>query len=278
MLHRLPERLVTEVDVPRMYEEILSAAIAITQSDAGTVQVYDPETKSLVLLVTRNFERKMTDYFYRVDADSHTSCGIVLRTGGRTFVDFDEDPTDEACRMYVEAGYRSAQETPLVSRNGTPLGMLSTHWRETKHRPSERQLRSLDLLARQAADLIEGRQKERVWRESEGRYHALAANLPNGAAFVVDRDLRYLLAEGEALGNLGFTPESFLGKTIFEVLEPELAAEYEPNYRAALEGRSVRTEHTAHGRRFATHVGPLTDAEGRVYAALAVSYDITIET
>jgi PAS domain S-box-containing protein len=47
--------------------------------------------------------------------------------------------------------------------------MLNTHWRKARHRPSERQLRFLDLLARQAADLIDQRHAQRTVRESEER-------------------------------------------------------------------------------------------------------------
>src|SRR5215475_2860087 len=89
LLSDLANRLVTEENVQTIYEEILSVAIAIMKADAGTVQVYDPATSSLVLLVTRNFEKPMTDHYRRVDAGSQTSCGIALRTGERAFVDFD---------------------------------------------------------------------------------------------------------------------------------------------------------------------------------------------
>lgn len=169
LLHKMAVRMTGEESVPALYEEILSTAIAIMGSDAGTVQVYDPETSSLVLLVTKGIPREMTDYFHRVDADSRTACGIALATGQRTFVDFDPNEADLACQMHVEAGIRSAQATPLLSRNGAPIGMLNTHWRSSGHRPSEVQLRFLDLLARQAADLIEQRRDEAALRESEER-------------------------------------------------------------------------------------------------------------
>src|SRR5262249_20268087 len=96
LLRDLSVHLVTEDNVHKIYGEILTAAISITQSDAGTVQVYDPETNSLVLLVTRNFERNMTDHFHRVDANSRTACGMALKSGQRTFIDFDDNETDEA--------------------------------------------------------------------------------------------------------------------------------------------------------------------------------------
>nr|WP_250883645.1 MULTISPECIES: GAF domain-containing protein [unclassified Pseudomonas] len=52
---------------------------------------------------------------------------------------------------FRRAGIRSAQTTPLRSRDGRLLGMICTHW-STPHQPSERDLRLLDILARQAAD------------------------------------------------------------------------------------------------------------------------------
>jgi signal transduction histidine kinase len=70
-------------------------------------------------------------------------------------------------RLHVAAGYRSAQSTPLVTRAGKAIGMVSTHWREPGHRPEERQLHFLDLLARQAADLLERAVAEDTLRRSE---------------------------------------------------------------------------------------------------------------
>jgi signal transduction histidine kinase len=63
-------------------------------------------------------------------------------------------------------GIRAVQSTPLVGRSGRLLGMISTHWRQP-HEPPERDLRLLDLLARQAADLIERTHAEASLRESE---------------------------------------------------------------------------------------------------------------
>ena len=167
LLRGLAERLVPEDDPATIHDEILSVAMTITQADAGTIQLYDPQTRTLTLLVARGFDPGMTDYFHSVDANSHTACGSALREGRRTFLDFDTDVSDEACRLHIAAGYRSAQATPLVSRSGAPIGMLNTHWRTAHYRPDDRALRYLDLLARQAADLIEQRQAKAVLRERE---------------------------------------------------------------------------------------------------------------
>jgi GAF domain-containing protein len=68
--------------------------------------------------------------------------------------------------MYARVGIRAVQSTPLMSRWGRMRGMISTHWREP-HEPLERDLRLFDLLARQAADLIERARGEQQLRESE---------------------------------------------------------------------------------------------------------------
>jgi hypothetical protein len=64
---------------------------------------------------------------------------MALKTGNRSVVDFDvpesEDP-DGSLRMLLEAGYRSAQSTPLITRAGKIIGMVSTHWCRTP--PTER--------------------------------------------------------------------------------------------------------------------------------------------
>lgn len=112
-------------------------------------------------------------------------------------------------------------------------------------------------------------------RQAEAQLQGLISNLPGGATFVVDRDFRYLLAEGEALAIAGFKPEDFVGKTIFEVLPPDLAASYEPMYRQALAGEPFEHEHSSHDHTYISRGTPLYSAEDEVYAVLVVSYDIS---
>ena len=78
---------------------------------------------------------------------------------------------------YRRSGIRAVQSTPLRSRSGRPLGMLSTHWR-TPHPSSEDDFRFFDVLARQAADFIERTLAEEAQHESEERFRLIANTAP----------------------------------------------------------------------------------------------------
>ncbi|MEH1840953.1 MAG: response regulator [Nostoc sp.] len=118
-------------------------------------------------------------------------------------------------------------------------------------------------------------QEKRDRQLAEARLRQVAAKLPHGAVFIVDRDLRYQLAEGEALEWVGMTTENFVGKTLWEALEPALADSYEPYLRQALNGESFALEHNSHDRYYISHGTPLRNDRGEVDGVLAMSYDIT---
>ncbi|ELX08828.1 autoinducer 2 sensor kinase/phosphatase LuxQ [Janthinobacterium sp. HH01] len=168
LLRDVASRLIGTEGSDALFDEILDAAISITQADAGTIQLHDKSTDTLTFLATRGFAPEIVAHFSRVDASSGSPCGIAFATGKRAIVEFRQDAPDPdgAVKWHLDAGLRSAQSTPLISRTGQPMGMFSTHWRENRTL-SERELRFLDLLGRQAADLIERIEVEEALRSSE---------------------------------------------------------------------------------------------------------------
>lgn len=168
-LRDLSARLVAEGDAQVLIEEILAAAISITNADGGTLQLLDESTQDLTFAAISGLDRGLTAYFERVNASSQSPCGRALACGKRAWVEFDvpenEDP-DGSLRLHAAYGLRSAQSTPLISRSGRLLGVVSTHWRE-RHILTDRDAQFLDLLSRQAADLIERTRAEEVLRRSE---------------------------------------------------------------------------------------------------------------
>ncbi|HET9948028.1 MAG TPA: ATP-binding protein, partial [Longimicrobiales bacterium] len=179
-LQEISTRLIQQGDVTGLHCEILDAAMDVTGSDFATMQTYDPATGSLRLLADRGFDEAFLHHFARVDERSGSTCGVALRTRKRAiFPDIERvhgahRPEDlEALRR---AGVRALQSTPLVSRSGELLGMISTHWR-TVHEPSARDLRLLDVVARQAADLLERSRGEQALREADRNKDEFLATL-----------------------------------------------------------------------------------------------------
>jgi len=107
------------------------------------------------------------------------------------------------------------------------------------------------------------------------RWQALVDNLPGGAVFVVDTELRYQMAAGEALAAAGISSFDLVGRSVFDTVHGDAAAPHLANYQNALQGHSFEVEHCEHGRHYLTRGVPLHDAAGRVNGVLAASNDIT---
>jgi signal transduction histidine kinase/ActR/RegA family two-component response regulator len=175
LLQRISAELIDPDNQDALYEKIVDAAMAIMHSEFGSMQMLHPERGNggeLQLLASRGFNDPAADAWQWVRLDAATACARALRDGDRVIV-----PDAELCewmigtedlRIYLQAGIRAVQTTPLLSRTGRMVGMISTHWREP-HSPSQRDLRLLDILARQAADLIERRRAETALAQSEAR-------------------------------------------------------------------------------------------------------------
>jgi len=164
LLHEISVALIGEQDRVELYGKIVDAAVSITGSQFGTMQLLCPKDDpsghggELQLLAHRGLPPEALRFWQWVSPAAHSSCTMALRFGQRAiipdFEDWDDIAGTEDLLAFRRAGIRSAQTTPLLSRGGTLLGMISTHWSKP-HQPSQRDLRLLDIVARQAADLLE---------------------------------------------------------------------------------------------------------------------------
>jgi C4-dicarboxylate-specific signal transduction histidine kinase len=150
-----------------LLEEVLEATIALQNADFGNIQMYNPETQALEIVAQRGFQRDFLDYS-RNAHDSGIACGRTTKLRERVIIedvetDFEYGPHRHAA---AAAGFRAVQSTPLFSRGGEFLGMLSTHFRRPHH-PSQRDLRFTDLCATHAAEIIERERLEAARREAQ---------------------------------------------------------------------------------------------------------------
>lgn len=155
-LHELVARLVHCQDLDSALHEVLDATLTMMDADKGNIQLFDPLHKTLRIGAQRGFEEPFLRAFAAVDAGDQSVCGRALREGRRVMIPdiLQDNGLTQMVDVALEAGVRAVQSTPLLGRNGVPMGMLSTHW-SAPTQPSERALRLLDLYARQAAELIE---------------------------------------------------------------------------------------------------------------------------
>jgi len=179
LLQALSLEMAHEVDVDALYAKLVLAAKTLMHSDFASMQRYYPHLGAkgeLKLIGHYGFSEEAAKFWAWVRADSSCTCGLAIVKRERVIASdvknaaFMAGTNDQA--QLLAGGIRAAQTTPLLSRRGELVGMISTHWKKP-HTPSERDLRVLDILARLAADLIERNIHDEDLRRREERLRTL---------------------------------------------------------------------------------------------------------
>lgn len=199
LLQELSARLIEQHGAQDLYEQFVDAAMTLMHAQFGTMQMLREDESGhqrLELIVHRNFDPESVDFWYWIEAHETTSCGIAMITGERSIIeDLEAVPSMQGTRdleMFRREGIAAVQSTPLRSRTGRSLGMISTHWSEP-HYPTERELRLFDILARQAADLMEQRQDMELLQQREAELRS-ALEARNVFLGLVSHELRTPIA------------------------------------------------------------------------------------
>jgi len=149
-------------------EEMLTAVLEMLGAHKGNVQLLEPDREELTIVAQRGFDQEFLDRFRAVSSIDGSACGRAMRTGERAIIEDVE--RDAAYAPFVDAarkaGYRSVISTPLIRADGEIVGMVTAHFPEP-HRPTEPQLRRLDLYCRQASDFVQRCGLERILRDSD---------------------------------------------------------------------------------------------------------------
>ena len=190
LLHEISTKSSAHSDIVTLLGEVLDAAIAVTGTDMGNVQLVEPTTGDLKIMKQRGFAKAFLDYFNMVPSGM-AGCGAAMKNGKRVIVEnVESDPLldEESRKVILAAGALSIQSTPLITRSGQLLGMISTHYRAPRSF-DERNLRLLDMLAQQAADLIERHSAEQELRRINDELRHANADL-NQFAYAASHDLQ----------------------------------------------------------------------------------------
>ena len=291
VLARVSSEMVHGENVQAVYESIMDAAVSIMCSDYASMQMLHPERGNggeLRLLAFRGFNPQVAKFWEWVRTDSRCTCAIALNTKQRCV-----EPDVENSRVmagtpdqatYLQAGIHAVQSTPLLSRGGKLVGMISTHWRRP-HQPSQRDFRLLDVLTRQAADLLERKQAEQALRDSERRFREMIDALPV-VIYTTDAEGRLTHFNPAAVEFSGHTPtlgsdQWCVSFKLYHADGTPMAHDECPMAIALKEGRVIRgAEAIAErpdGRRawFTPYPTPLRDDAGRIIGGINMLVDIT---
>src|SRR5262245_48020791 len=285
-LQEISTSLIREGNLDALYWRILDAAISLLSADMGSMQVLSPERSELRLLACRGFHPVSAAFWEWVRIDSASTCGLALSSGARVVM-----PDVEACDFmagtgdldaYRRSGIRAVQSTPLVSRSGQLLGMISTHWREP-HQATEHDLRLLDVVARQAADLVERARTEAALRESEQQSRWLAAIVESSDDSIVSIDLDGIITSWNkgAERIFGYLVEEVIGKPITILIPPDRHDEEPAILERIRRGERVEHYETVRQRKHGSlidislTVSPVKNFHGKVIGASKIARDIT---
>jgi PAS domain S-box-containing protein len=207
-------KLPLEANVEDLLMAIVDMAIDVAHADFGNIQLLDPKTSELHIKAQRGFPRWWIEHWEAV-TEGRGTCGTTLKRHERVIVeDVERSPIFTAAELDVHrrAGVRAVQSTPLVSRSGQLIGIFSTHFKRPG-RPDPHTLFLLDLLAREAADII-----GYVQAEAELKRRAALLDLAHDSIFVRDREGHILYWNDGATRCYGWSKEEALGKVSHTLL------------------------------------------------------------
>jgi signal transduction histidine kinase len=149
-------------------DAMLDVVIDLLGADRGNIQLLDPPNNVPRIVAQRGFQPEFLEFFQEVSWQDASACGRASRANQRVVIeDIEADALYEPIRAVARAaGYRAVVSTPLIAGEGTLLGVVSIHFRSV-HRPSEAELRRLDLFTRQASDFIQRSKIEQALKKSE---------------------------------------------------------------------------------------------------------------
>jgi two-component sensor histidine kinase len=173
-LQEVSEQLMREGgQIEKSLDKVIEAAVMISGANKGYLQFLNPATGTLMLAAQRGSNEPSLKLFQQIQETSdvgpaHRMIIEDLRTDGKL--------SAQLSRGLVDAGVRAVTTTPLLSSTGNVLGIVSTLF-DMPHQPGERELRLMDLLARQTADYLERKHAEKIQKTLIGEIQHRSNNL-----------------------------------------------------------------------------------------------------
>jgi len=155
-LRKVRRRFMQDHDGDALLHDVLKAVTKATKTDLGNIQLFDSRRVRLKIVAQRGFGAEFLDFFSEVQGEG-AACGAAMCARQRVIVEdvvthpiFVRQPSQG---ILLRAGVQAVQSTPLITRSGELVGMISTHFR-SRHRVPAYRLCLIDIISRQLAELI----------------------------------------------------------------------------------------------------------------------------
>lgn len=168
-LHQLATRLAGAQDLESAYQAILETIVSIHGTDRGLLSVYDSESGYLTAGASINFKQSDLESLGHIKPEPKAgACGSAFATRNRVIVeDVETDPCFEGYREASRlVGFRAVHSTPILTRAGEILGVLSVHF-DHPRRPTPLEMQLADMCARCAADTMEAIKSQQAMRDAK---------------------------------------------------------------------------------------------------------------
>jgi PAS domain S-box-containing protein len=244
-LHELSGRIFGERELVAMLHRVLEVSIELLGADKGNLQLYDERRDALEIVTHLGFDQAFLDAFGTVPA-GFSVCGTAAARRERVIVEdaFADPDFVDLAPTFSRHGFVAVQSTPLVGGDGKLVGALTTHFARP-HRPSERELRLLDLCALQAERVIERHRADEARREGEERFRLVVEAAPSGLV-MIDADGTILLVNSQAEAMFGYGRGELMGRPVEDLVPASLRGEH-PRHRARF-GAAPRARMMGTGR------------------------------
>jgi PAS domain S-box-containing protein len=234
-LHELAMLLAGMPEPQPALQAILETLVDVHNADFGLLSLYDAASKCLTPGASLGFDDVALKALASVEpGPNEGACGSAFATRERAVVEDTE--TDGRCECYRsmarDVGFRAVHSTPMMTRGGEVMGVISVHFKQPR-RPTETEMLLADLCARHAADAMEVARSRQALRESEVRFTRFMQHLP-GLAWIKDEAGRYVFANASAQKAFQSTAAELYGKTDAEVFPDDTAHQFQENDKRAL--------------------------------------------
>ena len=181
-LHEMSLLLASTLDLPIILGGTLRTAMEMEGTNQGLLFLWDREKGQLQLGASLGFESDFPQWVESAPLEL-SSAGLAFQRQDRIiWEDIERYDIHSAYRSAAKrAGFRAVHSTPLITRKGEAIGVMSTYF-QAPYRPTPRVTTLLDLCVRQAVDFIESAQLYEEQKRSNRHKDEFLATLAHESA------------------------------------------------------------------------------------------------